>query len=87
MLGSLIFSNLFCSDDCRHRSAALSLRPRAGGDRLLFAHKALRARYSLTTRAMVRYCVGAMPTWDEKKCVKWLCDEKPSSKPISVTEI
>ena len=44
-------------------------------------------RYSLTTRAMVRYCVGAIPTWAEKKWVKWLCDEKPSSKPMSVTEV
>src|ERR1700728_272477 len=35
--------------------------------------------YSLTTRAIVRYCVGATPTWAEKKWVKWLCDEKPSS--------
>jgi hypothetical protein len=87
MLGSLIFSS--------------SLRMTAGIDPpRLFTPAASRswadypwriglsrARYSLTTRAMVRYCVGAMPTWDEKKCVKWLCDEKPSSKPISVTEI
>ena len=43
--------------------------------------------YSFTTRATVRYSVGAMPTCAEKKWVKWLCDEKPSSKPMSVTEV
>ena len=42
--------------------------------------------YSLTTPAIVRYCVGAIPTLAEKKWVKWLCEENPSSKPMSVTD-
>ena len=58
-------------------------------DSLIFASPGIapRVRYSLTTRAIVRYSVGAIPTLAAKKCVKWLCEEKPSSKPMSVIEV
>ena len=50
-------------------------------DSLIFAGLRIFAAavYSLTTLAIVRYCVGAIPTCAEKKWVKWLCEENPSS--------
>ena len=79
MLGSLIF---VLSWIARRRRAKRVREPLS-----YLGKRCWLVAYSLTTRAILRYCVGAMPTCAEKKCVKWLCDEKPSSKPMSVTDV
>lgn len=70
MLGSLIFSRRLCGWVPLSARAWSHSAVSPKVFRISFVHKSLGDRYSVTTRAMVRYCVGAMPTWAEKKCVK-----------------